>query len=849
MKINKRLLLTICISALFFSSMSAWIIPGSTATNAPTQYMTSSVETGYNVYMHENGLPMSSVWSVTVSGITYTSSSDLITFSLQYGEYNFTAATRVSGFSWDSAYNNTFFVNTSGTNVSVYFTQNQYIGNLSVQSTPEGIAFDSFNNYVYVSNDNSNSVSVISPSNRVVQTIPDMSGPLGVTFDPFNHYVYVIEAGTKSVSVLNQSNVVIMNISDQRYPCALAFDPYNDYVYVINQVNNTVSVINQSNVMIMNISVQIAPLAIAFDPYNDYIYVANAGSNSVSVINQSNVVVKNISVKYEPHGLAFDPYNDYIYVANAGSNSVSVINQSNVVVKNISVEYCPVAIGFDSYNDYIYVDSYLNNSVSVINQSNVVVMNIPVQSNPYAIAFDPYNDYIYVANSGSGTVSILSSTTGIAFYNVLFKESNLPSKTEWNLSIGGRNFSSNSNEICIPLTESEYTFHASASNDSYFPVAGKISVSNNQIVNLQFQQNMYEVNFTESGLPSATTWYLNLSNGQSFHSTTNTISFLEPNGTYHYTVSSMKGRTYSLTPSSGNFTISGANQSTSITFTEVTFQVTFNETGLPSGTSWYVNISEMASSGPINTASYTVYLTNGTYNYMIATPDKSYEPSSASSSVEVNGASQNVSITFSELMYQVTFNESGLPSGTTWYLNLSSGQSFHSTMNTISFLEPNGTYHYTVSSMKGRTYSSTPSIGKFTISGSAYSSSVAFSEVKYQITFTESGLPSGTTWYIAVDNSSLYEASQSNNLIDLPNGTYYITAMSRGYSSSFTGNSTHIIITVNGSSITVNLTFTKISSVVTSKPSSSNDLFIAIGTAAGIIAGIAAGFFVFRKKN
>ena len=648
MKINKRLLLTICISALFFSSMSAWIIPGSTATNAPTQYMTSSVETGYNVYMHENGLPMSSVWSVTVSGITYTSSSDLITFSLQYGEYNFTAATRVSGFSWDSAYNNTFFVNTSGTNVSVYFTQNQYIGNLSVQSTPEGIAFDSFNNYVYVSNDNSNSVSVISPSNRVVQTIPDMSGPLGVTFDPFNHYVYVIEAGTKSVSVLNQSNVVIMNISDQRYPCALAFDPYNDYVYVINQVNNTVSVINQSNVMIMNISVQIAPLAIAFDPYNDYIYVANAGSNSVSVI-----------------------------------------NQSNVVVKNISVEYCPVAIGFDSYNDYIYVDSYLNNSVSVINQSNVVVMNIPVQSNPYAIAFDPYNDYIYVANSGSGTVSILSSTTGIAFYNVLFKESNLPSKTEWNLSIGGRNFSSNSNEICIPLTESEYTFHASASNDSYFPVAGKISVSNNQIVNLQFQQNMYEVNFTESGLPSATTWYLNLSNGQSFHSTTNTISFLEPNGTYHYTVSSMKGRTYS----------------------------------------------------------------------------------------------------------------------------------------------------------------STPSIGKFTISGSAYSSSVAFSEVKYQITFTESGLPSGTTWYIAVDNSSLYEASQSNNLIDLPNGTYYITAMSRGYSSSFTGNSTHIIITVNGSSITVNLTFTKISSVVTSKPSSSNDIFIAIGTAAGIIAGIAAGFFVFRKKN
>ena len=314
-----------------------------------------------------------------------------------------------------------------------------------------------------------------------------------------------------------------------------------------------------------------------------------------------------------------------------------------------------------------------------------------------------------------------------------------------------------------------------------------------------------------------------------------------------YTYNAMSSNS-SFFPVTGTFNVS-SNMVVNILFQEKKYPVTFNETGLPTGTSWYVNLSNGMHSEAITGTSFSFSLTNGTYNYTVATSNKIYEPSPISSSVNVSGASRTVNITFSELMYQVTFTESGIPSATTWYLNLSNGQSFHSTTNTISFMEPNGTYHYTVSSMEGRTYSSTPSSGEFTISGSAYSSSVAFSEVKYQITFTESGLPSGTTWYIAVDNSSLYEASQSNNLIDLPNGTYYITAMSTGYSSSFTGNSTHIIITVNGSSMTVNLTFNKISSVVTSKPSSSNDLFIAIAAAAGVIAGIAAGFFVFRKKN
>ena len=681
----------------------------------------------YTVHFTENGLPSGTLWNITFSGTHCVSDKIIISIPLTPAEYTFTAATHTTGMSWDSS-DNTFTVNDSSTNVTVYFTQNQFIGNITVQSHPEGIAFDPYNDYMYVPNCDSNNVSVI-----------------------------------------DQSNVVIKNISVQAHPCGIAFDPYNDYMYVPNCGNTTVSVIDQSNVVIKNISVQSHPIGIAFDPYNDYMYVDNYGNATVSVINQSNVVIKNISVKTSPAEIALDPYNDYMYVDNYGNASVSVINQSNVVIKNISVQNGPGGIAFDPHNNYMYVTNLGNASVSVIDQSNVVIKNISVQSNPFGIAFDPHNNYMYVINCLSGTVSILSSTHDIPFHTVEFNENGIQTGTSWNLTISGTHYTSDGNIISIPLTPSEYTYNAMSSNSSFFPVTGTFNVSSNMVVNILFQEKKYPV--------------------------------------------------------------------------------TFNETGLPTGTAWYVNLSNGMHSEAITETSFSFSLTNGTYNYTVATSNKIYEPSPASSSVKVNGASQNVSITFSELMYQVTFTESVLPSGTTWYLNLTNGQSFHSTTNTISFMEPNGSYHYTVSSMEGRAYSSTPSSGEFTISGYAYSSSVAFSEVKYQITFTESGLPSGTTWYIAVDNSSLYAASQSNNLIDLPNGTYYITAMSTGYSSSFTGNSTHIIITVNGSSMTVNLTFNKTSSVVTSKPSSSNDLFIAIAAAAGVIAGIAAGFFVFRKKN
>ncbi|MEM3192039.1 MAG: hypothetical protein QW292_08120, partial [Candidatus Parvarchaeota archaeon] len=169
---------------------------------------------------------------------------------------------------------------------------------------------------------------------------------------------------------------------------------------------------------------------------------------------------------------------------------------------------------------------------------------------------------------------------------------------------------------------------------------------------------------------------------------------------------------------------SGSPVSVSVTFTQVKYSVTFSETGLPSGSTWYVNITNGPDSGAITGSSYSFSLTNGTYSYTIVTTDKTYEPSPSSGSFILSGTSVSESVTFSEVKYKVTFTEIGLPTGSTWSVTLSgtafNGQYVNSTLTsstgTITFNEPNGTYSYAVHLPSG--YQGTNQKESVTVAGS-----------------------------------------------------------------------------------------------------------------------------------
>jgi hypothetical protein len=76
----------------------------------------------------------------------------------------------------------------------------------------------------------------------------------------------------------------------------------------------------------------------------------------------------------------------------------------------------------------------------------------------------------------------------------------------------------------------------------------------------------YGVSFSETGLKSGTPWSVTL-NGETESSTTSTIAFSEPNGTYSYSVSYIPGNTSS--PSSGEITVNGANIKKIIGFSSI----------------------------------------------------------------------------------------------------------------------------------------------------------------------------------------------------------------------------------------------------------------------------------------
>ncbi len=424
-----------------------------------------------------------------------------------------------------------------------------------------------------------------------------------------------------------------------------------------------------------------------------------------------------------------------------------------------------------------------------------------------------YEYYAVYTKNGEQVSGHASLTTPKALGNVsvnlskvlltntlVFSESGLASGTTWSVNVSGQTYTSTSSSITIQLPDGVYYYNISqVSGFTVIPESGSINLTQYALVNVQYLEN-YTLTFKETGLPSGTNWTVDLNNVNYTSSTSKLITVT--NGSYSYMVTTALGFT-AVTNASGTLTINGSSMTVNVLFNE-TFKTTFTETGLPSGAVWYVNITGMASSGPVNKTSYSVYLLNGTFSYAIATPDKIYEPSPITSSVKVNATSQTVNIKFTELTYKVTFTETGLPSGTEWFVNLSNGKSFNSTTSTITFYEPNGSYSYTLGSSNFN-YGNSSSLS-FTVKGASVSVNVNIPLLTYTVTLTEKGLPSGATWYVNVTgpmNVTLKTTAGSANLTGLPNGQYSYTVASAGYTSR-SGN-----FTVHGNDLSLSVTLSK----------------------------------------
>lgn len=723
---------------------------------------------------------------------------------------------------------------------------------------PSSLAYDGTNGYIYVANRNANTISVISDVNySIIKTIEVGLEPSGIAFNSTSGYVYVANYGSNNVSVIDSaSNSVLYSFSVGTNPDAIAYDS-NGYILTANAGSNDVTVYDLllNGTVSPTITVGTDPVAVIFDTANQNVYVANKGSNDVSYFSGGTtlstptlVTTSTVAVGTSPSGLAYDSSTQNIYVSVSGSDNIAGIYGSNntIIPGTISVGSAPTGIAYDAFNNFLYVSNSNSNSVSIVNLSNNNVRNtINVGNTPEGVAIGNSGNKMYVANSNSDTVSILEyahlykvnftelglpsgtpwylnitgvisySSTGstltssltnqiyyytvstsdkvysapsgsftvngtdiqlnITFskvlYNVTFTQSGLSSGSSWYVNMTGQNNSGALNpggSITYQLTNGTYNYSVSTTNKSFFSPDGSITVNGGGVVNVvTFSLVEYNVAITETGLPPGAQWFFNLSTGQSFSSNTSFLNLSLPNGTYYYTVGSFN-KIYRANSSS--FTVNGGVTSIHINFTEVFYYATFNETGIPPGTIWFVNITgvqNLSSTG----SSIIAMLVNGTYSYTVQSVNDTVL--SPGGTLTVSGTNLTLNVKFTSDVYPVIFNEIGLPSGSAWYVNVSSGQKLLASTDSTSLLEPNGTYSYTISSAN-KIYRTSNNTGNFTVQGADRIFTVKFSVVNYTVTFIQNGLPPGTKWYSNLTGIGNFSSTSSVISVNLTNGTYDI---------------------------------------------------------------------------
>ena len=441
---------------------------------------------------------------------------------------------------------------------------------------------------------------------------------------------------------------------------------------------------------------------------------------------------------------------------------------------------------------------------STTGSSLAVSPPVPNGSYPFSVT----GPSAYRANPSNSSVVVQGTSVSVPIrfvhlWTVSFTESGLPTGQTWSVTLNQTVHSSSAPTIYFNETNGTYPFQVGfESGYSAEPASGNVTVSGSGIVkSIVWSLVPYFLTFSESGLPTNTSWTVSLAHASGTQQSPHTIVFSVSDGTYSYAVSNLSG--YSPQPQYGTVTIAGSNWSVPITFLP-TYPVTFAESGLPAGTVWSVTLGGNSASG--STSSLVIPELSGSYNYGIgAIPG--YVASPSSGSVSVSGAPVTVTITWTAVNYLVSFVETGLPVGSAWSVTFGPSHQLGVSANTtITFLVPNGSYPFAVATVSGLV--PTPENGTVNVSGANVTQSVTFRvQATYNVSFTETGLPSGTNWTVTVESVEL--ASTGPTIVFLEaNGTYsYQVGAIAGYTVSQNASGP---VSVQGADLTFHVVFTPI---------------------------------------
>jgi len=567
----------------------------------------------------------------------------------------------------------------------------QVVANISVGSKPGTPVYDAAAQEVFVPNFGSGDVSVINASTDQVY-VEDIvgTGPEPAAYDPATGGIYVPNAGSGNVTVIaGATDTVAANVVVGTDPQTPALDRANGELYVANNGSDSVSVLNASHdTVVATVAVGSEPGTPAVDPANGEIYVPNWGSDNVSVISgATEKVVATITVggspfrprassdsplifsrTTKPHGSPlFDSLNQEVYVPNANSSNVSVISGSkNTVVATVGVGSDPQAPVLDPANGNIYVANNGSGNLSVISgNSSEVVASIPTGPDPAPPVFDNASHTLYVPDTGSANLTLVSGS-----YYLTFAETGLPNASNWIVVVSGAGGSneeifSRTTVPTVPLGNGtvRYTVFGPAGYEvaGAVPPTASVTIAGRDVKEqVEFIRGATRsVTFHETGLAKGVSWCAGLGYVACTNSTSlkfaNLTPYQYPYGipsTPGYTVTVANGGAHYAPPPGGVVNVTTKDLSVKLKFKQVTYALSFNETGLGPRTGWTVKVSwtfgekvEKASKHS-SQSTITFEVPNGTVSYTIE-PVKGYS-GATSGTATIAAAPLSVPVSFSK---------------------------------------------------------------------------------------------------------------------------------------------------------------------------------------------------------
>lgn len=665
--------------------------------------------------------------------------------------------------------------------------------------------------------------------------------------------MYIANPYSDNLTVISRSDRNAGNVIIGLEIVDLAYDPTNQVIYAVNASGDSLLGISAAtNRLVSSVTVGVEPDAVAYASASNELYVAleasipqaNASGNIVIVNPGTDRVVGSISLNLlpaaqnwlvTPTGIAYDPTLNEVFVSavveenytSSTPNDVGyefTINPStNLVTTQLAnVGDAPAAVAADGRYASIFVVDEKLDRVTVINASSAsIALTVPVGSTPLAIDVVASLDQVEVPNAGDSSVNEFSAATDLptavfttAPVPVAATYANGTSGTLWAVSEGGVNLAT----VINPLTNSTVAYvptgNAPDAVVSDFE-SGSVYVANVLSGSVSIYSHViyhaYNVTFEESGLPAHAAWSLQYGSYTATSTGTSVYLGALPNATYAFVVRGSDG--YAPTQATFSITIHGGAVVESVSFLAA-YAVTFRESGLPSGATWYVNLTgQPALSGVVGATprNLTTALVPGSYVYVVATNEKVWW-TTATGSITVASSAQTVAVAYSAFTYGVTFTESGLPLGVLWYVNITGQPSLSATVGpdsglSVSTIEQNGSFGYRASASDPNW--STPSPSSFRVRGAPASVAVPYTLVTYAVTFSEFGLPGGTTWYVNVSGEAPASALVTDGLgtqisISLPNGllAYSIGVNNKSWATNATGQ-----VEVNGAPVSVSVPF------------------------------------------